>query len=88
MKDFAPTTGRTSVRGLRSKSAVRRRERRRTRHRQREERSQEARQKRIRADRRRRADGWWPPKPLEGQPKPLPVPFATGLRLGRDEHDD
>lgn len=87
MKDFAPTSGRTRVRGRRTKSAIRRARLRQERHRSREEQAQESRAKRIRADQRRRDDGWWPPKPTEGQPPALPVPFATALRLRRGEDD-
>lgn len=87
MKDFAPTSGRTRVRGRRTKSAIRRARIRQERHRSREEQAHEARDKRRRADNRRHGEGWWPPKPIEGQPPPLPVPFSTGLRLRRGDDD-
>lgn len=63
MYDYAPETGRTSVKGFRTKKAKRRAEQRRATHERAAARARKAKARRIKIDRARREEGWWPPMP-------------------------
>ena len=68
MKDYAPETGRTKVKGYRTKKARRRHAKRVTKHETDLKFARKYAKKQRAANARRIEAGWWPPTPLVGQP--------------------
>ncbi len=84
MRDFAPTTGRTPIKGKRTKSAMRRARIRSERHAHNEKTAKRDSKKLKMADSKRREQGWWPPVPLSGPPPVYAPPAPQGKYRGGD----